>query len=89
VLRDQDQKLSAIVTINRQHGADVALGVEIQTHRDQIEDTGGEGGFQDRFSVIADPVVGRQDVYYAHEPGTPCSTCRPIDSVCALIGDRC
>ena len=87
LLQDQDQVARLIVTVDRPKKKDIAVGVDIHMHRDQFEDNG--GGYEDRYSLIADPFIGRQDVYREHTPGTRCRTCGPIDTVCALIGDRC
>lgn len=87
LLQDQDQVARLVVTVDRPKKKDFAVGVDIHTHRDQVEDNG--GGYEERYSLIADPFIARQDVYREHVPGTPCRTCGPIDRVCALVGDRC
>jgi len=87
LLQDQDQVARLVVTVDRPQKKDITVGVDIHTHRDQVEDNG--GGYKERYSLIADPFIARQDVYREHVPGTPCRTCGPIDTVCALIGDRC
>lgn len=90
VLHGQDQHVYVEVAIDRDEGplqGHPRISVEHFDHRGQAEDPDDLGYGWDHVTA---PWIGTQGVdHYDVANGTPCWSCGPIDTVCALLGDRC
>ena len=91
VLNSPDQTVFVDASIQRDKGffkGDHHVIVDHYNHRAQEEDRPEDSSYG--HTLVTLPRVGTYGVWhYEVDDGRPCKTCGPIDTVCALLGDRC
>jgi hypothetical protein len=90
VLNSPDQTIFANVQVERDRGpfkGDPAVTIDHYNHRAQNEDRPEDLGYG--WTIVSAPHVVFPIYSQEYEGGRPCISCRPIDEVCELIGDRC